>query len=65
MGTVAVHNARLSVRNKDFSPMNDPAPRFVAEKTSWRALAPWIPSLLVPIVLALVLVAYVVYQAAS
>jgi hypothetical protein len=45
--------------------MNDPAPRFVAAKTSWRTLAPWIPSLLVPIVLALALVGYVVFQAAS
>lgn len=44
--------------------MNDPAPPFVAEKTGWRRLAPWIPSLLVPIVLALVLVTYVVFQAA-
>lgn len=65
MGTVAVHNARLSARNKDFSLMNDPTPPFVAEKTAWRTLAPWIPSLLVPIVLALVLVAYVVFQAAN
>lgn len=45
--------------------MKDPAPRFVAEKTSWRTLAPWMPSLLVPIVLALMLVGYVVLQAAS
>ncbi|MBN8911204.1 MAG: hypothetical protein AB7V13_13790 [Pseudorhodoplanes sp.] len=45
--------------------MNDPAPHLIAEKTSWRTLAPWIPSLLVPIVLALVLVAYVIFQAAS
>ncbi len=45
--------------------MNDPAPHLIAEKTSWRTLAPWIPSLLVPIVLALVFVAYVIFQAAS
>lgn len=45
--------------------MNDPAPHLVAEKSSWRTLAPWIPSLLIPIVLALVLVTYVVLQAAS
>lgn len=45
--------------------MNDPAPHLISGKTSWRTLAPWIPSLLVPIVLALVLVAYVIFQAAS
>jgi hypothetical protein len=45
--------------------MNDPAPHLVAEKTSWRTLAQWIPFLIVPIVLALVLVVYVVFQAAS
>jgi hypothetical protein len=45
--------------------MNDPAPPVVAEKTGWRTLAPWIPALLVPIVLALVLVTYVVLLAAS
>lgn len=45
--------------------MNDPAPQLIAEKTSWRTLAPWIPFLLVPIVLALMLVAYVIFQAAS
>ena len=45
--------------------MNDTVSHLVAEKTGWRTLAPWIPALLIPIVLALVLVAYVVFQAAS
>ncbi len=45
--------------------MNDPGPRFVADKKSWRTLAARIPSLLVPIVLALALVGYVVFQAAG
>lgn len=45
--------------------MDDPVPQLVAEKTSWRTIAPWIPSLLVPIVLALALAAYAVLQAAS
>lgn len=45
--------------------MNDPVPNLVAEKTTWRTLTPWIPFLLVSIMLALVLVAYVIFQATS
>lgn len=45
--------------------MDNPVPPLVAEKISWRTIAPWIPSLLIPIVLALVLAAYVVFLAAS
>jgi hypothetical protein len=45
--------------------MDNPVHRVVAEKRSWRTIAPWIPALLVPIALALLLAGYVVFQAAS
>lgn len=45
--------------------MDNPVHRFVAEKISWRTIAPWMPVLLVPIALALLLVGYVVFVAAS
>jgi hypothetical protein len=45
--------------------MNDSAPRIVAEKWSWRTLAPWIVlPLVVPIVLVLLAAGYVLYQSA-
>lgn len=40
--------------------------KFVAERWSWSAIPGWmIPSLLVPIILALALVAYVLMEAAG
>jgi hypothetical protein len=46
--------------------MNDPAHRIVAEKWSWRTLSPWIvPPLVVPIMLALLVAGYVIFQAAN
>ncbi len=46
--------------------MNDPANRIVAEKWTWRTLAPWIvPPLIVPIVLVLLAAGYVLYQGAN
>jgi hypothetical protein len=59
------HKAALYFKPRDFTLMDNPVPPLAAEKTSWRTIAPWIPSLLIPIVLALVLAAYVVILAAS
>jgi hypothetical protein len=61
----SAHDVVLYSKTRDFSLMDNPVPPLVAEKTSWRTIGPWIPSLLIPIVLALVLAAYVVILAAS
>lgn len=45
--------------------MDHPVHRIVAEKASWRTIIPWIPALLVPIALAVLLVGYVVFKAAT
>lgn len=46
--------------------MSDLRSKFVAERWSWSAIPAWmIPSLLVPVILALALVAYVLIEAAS
>jgi len=45
--------------------MDNHVHHIVAEKTSWRTIVPWIPALLVPIALALLLVGYVVFVAAT
>jgi hypothetical protein len=46
--------------------MDDSANRIVAEKWSWRMLAPWIvPLLVLPIFLVLLAAGYVLYQDAN